>query len=165
MKPSIDPESINATRRKLDSIANLIRVDTVTFDLAARIYSHDRNTAVNGGVMVNPVDNTTEFGLDELRPAEFVALRNLNVGEITEAFKSEDENGKEVYKIIRLQNRSAPHRASLKDDYMVLKEMALAHKKELAYLRWLDEKIQDTYINVDNSFAGCEFKKKGWVKN
>ena len=164
MKPNVKPEAIRATTRKLDSIANLVRTDSVEFDLAARIYSKDINTAVNGGIMVNPATNTTAFSLDELQPAEFIALRDLKVGEITEAFKSEDENGKEVYKIIRLRNRSSPHRANLKDDYIVLKEMALGMKKMEVFQLWIDEKIEETYVNVDNSFAGCQFSRKGWVK-
>lgn len=165
MKPRINPESIARTRGKLDSIATLIRTDSISFDLAARIFSQDKNTAVNGGVMVNPIDNTTQFELDDLQPAEFVALRDLKVGEITDPFKSEDENAKEVYKIIKLQNRTRPHRANLEEDYMVLQQMALGQKKELAFQEWLDEKIRDTYIRIDNSFAGCEFQKKGWGKD
>lgn len=164
MKPKVKPEAIRATTRKLDSIANLVRTDSVEFNLAARIYSQDVNTAVNGGIMVNPGTNTTAFIMDELQPAEFIALRDLKVGEITEAFKSEDENGKEVYKIVRLRNRSSPHRANLKEDYMVLKEMALAMKKEEVFQQWIDEKIGETYVRVDNSFAGCGFSRKGWVK-
>jgi peptidyl-prolyl cis-trans isomerase SurA len=120
---------------------------------------------VNGGVVVNPLNNTTEFEMDDLQPAEFVALRDLNVGEITDAFKAEDENGKEVYKIILLQNRTRPHRANLKDDYKVLQEMALERKKDEAIQTWLDEKIEETYVKIDNSFAGCAFHKKAWLKN
>ena len=115
--------------------------------------------------MVNPNDNTTEFSMDELQPAEFVALRDVNVGEITNPFKATDENGKEVYKIILLQNRTRPHRANLKDDYKVLKGMALEHKKEEAFEEWMDEKIGETYVKIDNSFAGCNFHKKAWLKD
>lgn len=164
MKPKTNPEAIRATTRKLDSIANLIRTDSLEFDLAARIYSQDEKTAVNGGVMVNPATNTTAFTNDDLQPAEFIALRDLNVGEITDPFKSEDENGKEVYKIIRLRSRSSPHRANLKDDYMVLKEMALNKKKQEVFQEWIDEKIGETYVHVDNSFAGCRFSRTGWLK-
>ncbi len=164
MKPKVKPEAIRSTARKLDSIANLVRTDSVEFDLAARTYSQDKNTAVNGGIMVNPATNTTAFTMDELQPAEFIALRDLKVGEITEAFKSEDENGKEVYKIVRLRNRSSPHRANLKEDYIVLKEMALGMKKKEVFQLWIDEKIKETYVSVDNSFAGCQFSRKGWVK-
>ena len=164
MKPKVKPEATRSTTRKLDSIAILVRTDSVEFDLAARIYSQDVNTAVNGGIMVNPGTNTTTFAMDELQPAEFIALRDLKVGEITEAFKSEDENGKEVYKIVRLRNQSSPHRANLKEDYLVLQEMALDMKKQKVFQQWIDEKIEETYVHVDNSFAGCQFDRKGWVK-
>jgi peptidyl-prolyl cis-trans isomerase SurA len=165
LNPKVEPENITRTTRKLDSLALLVRSDSVSFELAARIWSEDKNTAVNGGIMVNPLDNTTEFGMDDLQTAEFVALRDLNIGEITDPFKAEDENGKEVYKIMLLQNRTRPHRANLKDDYMVLKELALEEKRQKAFLDWLDEKIEDTYIMIDNSFAGCEFEKQAWIKN
>ncbi len=165
MKPFIDPESIVSTIGKLDSIARLVRTDSIEFDMAARIWSQDKNTAVNGGLMVNPVNNTIQFEMDELQPAEFVALRNLDIGEITDPFKALDENGKDVYKIILLQNRTRPHRANLTDDYMILKQMALEYKKTEAYERWLEERVEDTYIRIDNSFAGCDFRKEGWIKN
>ncbi len=165
MKPKVDPENVAAAIRKLDSIAMLIRIDTISFDLAARIYSQDKNSAVNGGIMVNPIDNTTQFEMDDLSPEEYVALRDLEVGEITQAFEAEDENGKKVYKIIWLQKRTRPHRANLEEDYMILKQIALQKKKQDVYLLWLDERMVDTYIHIDNSFAGCEFRKKGWVKN
>lgn len=165
MRPKIEPQSIVSTTSRLDSVAHLVRVDSLDFDLAAKIWSQDKNTAVNGGLMINPLDNTTAFGLDELQPAEFVALRDLKVGEITDPFKAEDENAKEVYKIIYLEERTRPHRANLKEDYMILQELALLKKKEDAYQEWLDEKIDETYIRIDNSFAGCTFTKKGWLKN
>ena len=114
--------------------------------------------------MVNPATNTTAFTNDDLQPAEFIALRDLNVGEITDPFKSEDENGKEVYKIIRLRSRSSPHRANLKEDYMVMKEMALNEKKQEVFQEWIDEKVGETYVNIDNSFAGCKFSRLGWIK-
>jgi peptidyl-prolyl cis-trans isomerase SurA len=164
MKQKVKAEAILSTTGKLDSIATLVRTDSLEFDLAARIYSQDKNTAVNGGIMVNPATNSTMFTNDELQPADFIALRDLNIGEITEAFKSEDENGKEVYKIIHLRNRTSPHRANLREDYMVLQELALADKRQEVFQKWIDEKIEETYVRVDNSFAGCRFDRKGWIK-
>jgi peptidyl-prolyl cis-trans isomerase SurA len=115
--------------------------------------------------MVNQLSGTTQFEMDDLQPAEYVALRDLNVGEVTPAFKAEDENQIELYKIILLRNRTKPHRANLKDDYMVLHDLALMKKQEDAYLEWMDEKIDETYIRIDNSFAGCRFQRQGWLKN
>ncbi len=164
MKPELNPEDELATKNKLDSIAGLIRMDSLSFELAARMYSQDRSTAVNGGVMINPLDNTTRFEMDQLTEQSYTALRGLKVGDITEAFKSVDENQKEVYKIIRIKTQSEPHRANLKDDYMTLKAMALDDKKNKAFQEWIDEKIQGTFIRIDDSFAGCRFSRQGWTK-
>ena len=42
--------------------------------------------------------------------------------------------------------------------------MALDMKKQKVFQQWIDEKIEETYVHVDNSFAGCQFDSKGWVK-
>ena len=165
LKPKVNLEVLLATKNKLDSIANIIRIDTLNFELAARMYSQDKHTAVNGGLMVNSVDNTTRFELDQLKADEYVALRDLKVGEITSPFESTDEKNKQVVKIIKIRSQSEPHRANMKDDYMVLKTMALEDKKNEIFQDWLDEKINETFIRVDESFAGCEFSRKGWIQD
>ena len=165
MNPEVNPEANLITKNKLDSIAKLVRLDTVPFELAAMIYSQDKNTAVNGGLMVNPVDNTKQFEMDQLRPEEYVALRDLEVGDITDAFESKDESQKQVFKIIKIRDQSEPHRANIRDDYMILQEMTLVDKKMKVFQDWLDEKMIETYIHVDDSFAGCQFSRTGWIQD
>lgn len=165
MNPKVDPEVQMKTRQKLDSIADAIRNDSITFFQAARRFSQDKQTAVNGGIMVNPLDNTTRFEMDQLRSEEYVALRDLEVGQITGAFESEDENNKPVYKIIQIRSQTDPHRANMNDDYMVLKKMALEEKKYRIFSEWLDEQMVETFIRVDEAFSGCRFSREGWLKN
>ena len=165
MTPRVNQEALLATKNKLDSIADFIRKDSLSFELAARMYSQDKHTAVNGGLMVNPLDNTTGFELDQLQAVEYVALKDLQVGEITSTFVSEDENRRQVYRIIKIRAQSEPHRANIKDDYMVLKNMALKEKQDKIFDDWLDEKITETFIKVDESFAGCPFSRQAWMQN
>ena len=165
MTPRVNQEALLATKNKLDSIADFIRKDSLSFELAARMYSQDKHTAVNGGLMVNPLDNTTGFELDQLQAVEYVALKDLQVGEITSTFVSEDENRRQVYRIIKIRAQSEPHRANIKDDYMVLKNMALKEKQDKIFDDWLDEKITETFIKVDESFAGCPFSRQAWIQN
>jgi peptidyl-prolyl cis-trans isomerase SurA len=165
MRPRANPQNLRNTKLRLDSIVNEINKDSLTFELAARMFSEDKHTAVNGGVMVNPVDNTTQFELDQLKTEEYAALRDLQVGDITEPFESQDENRKKIYKVIKIRSQSEPHRATIRDDYMILMEMALADKKGRIFREWLDEKMAETYIRVDEAFAGCQFSNKGWLKN
>jgi peptidyl-prolyl cis-trans isomerase SurA len=162
LKPKIDPIEIQKTISRLDSIANLIRHDSMTFEMAARYLSQDTKTNVNGGLMVNPVDNSTMFGLDELQPAEYEVLRNMNVGEISAPFEAQDENAKTVYKIMKITKSSRPHMANMKEDYILLQQLALDAKKRTVVKDWLNEKIKTTYIHIDGSFENCEFANPSW---
>ena len=115
--------------------------------------------------MVNPVDNTTQFELDHLKPEEYTSLRDLEVGDMTEIIESTDENQKKIYKIIKIRSQSEPHRATIRQDYMILMSMAMANKKDKVFQEWLDENMLDTYIMVDKAYTGCHFSNEGWIKN
>jgi len=164
LKPRISPDAIDKTILKLDSLANQIRNDSIAFEQAAMYFSQDKKTNVNGGLVVNPYDNSTMFKLDELQPNEYEIIRNMNVGEISEPFESVDENGKQVYKIVKLKRSTRPHRANLKEDYILLQQMALAEKREEIFKEWIDEKIATTYIHIDRSLHGCNFNNTMWSK-
>ncbi len=164
MKAKIEPDAVVKTTSRLDSLATVIRTDTLTFATAARYFSQDKHTSVNGGIRINPYTNTTQFEMDELNPEDYYAIKDLEVGEITRAFQSTDENGKQVYKIIRVNSRTKPHRANLKDDYMTLQALALVEKKEQVFQDWIQEKILSTYIRIDDSFKSCTFAHEDWVR-
>ncbi len=162
LRPKVDPEGIQNTISKLDSIATIIRNDSMSFELAARYFSQDTKTNVNGGQMVNPVDNSTMFELDELQASEYEVLRNMNVGEISNPFESQDENAKTVYKIMKINKSTKPHKANIKEDYILLQMYALEAKKQDILKEWIDEKIGTTFIHIDGSFQGCEFANPAW---
>ena len=164
MKAKIKPDAIIETTKRLDSLATVIRTDTLSFATAARYFSQDEKTSVNGGIRINPYTNTTQFEMDELNTEEYYAIKDLEVGEITRAFESTDEKGKQVYKILRVDSRTKPHRANLKDDYMTLQRLALADKKEQIFQEWIQEKILTTYIRIDDSFKICSFAHEGWIR-
>ncbi len=162
MKPKVDPDGVEKTIARLDSLADGIRNDSISFEKAVFYFSQDEKTAVNGGRVVNPYDYSTEFILNELNPEEFEAVRNLKVNEISNPFGSVDENKKEVYKIIMLTDRTEPHQATLKEDYLVIQNMALMDKQDKIFKEWINDKIRTTYIHIDESFAGCDFNNKAW---
>jgi peptidyl-prolyl cis-trans isomerase SurA len=164
MKPRISTEAISKTISKLDSLANLIRQDSISFERAAMYFSQDKQTNVNGGLVVNPLDNSTMFKLDDLQPNEYEVIRDMNIGEISESFESVDENGKQVFKIIKLNNSTRPHRANLKDDYTLLQDMALTAKREKIFQEWINDKIATTYIHIDGSFVRCNFNNPTWAR-
>jgi peptidyl-prolyl cis-trans isomerase SurA len=162
MKPKISLDARKMALSKLDSIANLIRYDSISFDNAARMFSEDKNTAVNKGLMVNLNDNSSKFELKQLETKDYIIARDLKVGEISDPFESVDENSKVVYKIIKLKSRTDPHKANLKQDYMLIQSIALNQKKNKVIEDWIKEKQGETYYRIDPSLRTCEFLQNDW---
>lgn len=128
--PEVDIEQKVATRTKLDSITQLVQNDSITFKKAALYYSDDEQSRLNDGLMVNPMNSSTKFKLDELPRYEYNVIKDLKVGEISEPFESVDENGKVVFKIVKISNLVKAHKANLKNDYELIEQMALSEKNK-----------------------------------
>jgi peptidyl-prolyl cis-trans isomerase SurA len=86
------------------------------------------------------------------------------VGEISETFRTTDENNNIVFRIVRLDSEIPAHRANLKDDYQNLYNAALMNKQSKTYDDWIKKKIEVTYIKISDEFKSCDFLKKGWLK-
>nr|MCU0366917.1 peptidylprolyl isomerase [Bacteroidales bacterium] len=144
MKPKLSASQTEWSIMRLDSIAMLVRTDSLKFDRAAMMFSSDKATRANGGKMVqdNPSERGTWFTLDELPKEINLVVRNMKLGEISEPFRTTDAKGNFVYCIIRLDNEIAPHRISMKDDYNFLSQAALMAKKNKAYQDWITDKIK-----------------------
>jgi peptidyl-prolyl cis-trans isomerase SurA len=164
MKPKINPEAMVNVRSRADSLVSMLKVDSISFENAARLFSGDKQTRVNGGLVVNQMNGNTRFELDKIPVADFNVIRGMNVAEVSSAYETRDERGQRVIKIIKLKSRTEPHRANLKDDYLLLQEMALADKKSKVLNDWIEEKQKSTYIHIDDSYKNCQFEFKGWVK-
>ncbi len=164
MKPRISPEARQKAITRLDSIIDGVRKDSITFANAARYYSQDKNTAMNHGLVVNPQTGSSQFELKQLDTKDYLVVRDLKIGEISDPYESTDENGKTIYKVVRLKSRTDPHKANLNQDYMLIQMMALAQKKQEIVDTWIKNKQKDTYIHIDDAFKDCEFIKNGWLK-
>jgi peptidyl-prolyl cis-trans isomerase SurA len=129
-------------------------------------FSTHKDSRINGGKLVssNPSSRITWFTLEELNPEMYVKIREMKVGEISDPFKTHDENNNEVFRIIKLDNVLPAHAANLKDDYQSLADEALMKERTLTFEKWVKNKIGITYIKISEEFKGCEFLKKGWLK-
>lgn len=155
MNPKADANARQKAIYKLDSLKQAIESDSIRFDLAAKRYSEDERTSVNGGLVVNPMTNAATFELDQLNTKDYYIIRNMNVGDVSEPYESTDHNNKTCYKIIQLKSRTEPHRANLKQDYMLLQNMALEQKNQQVMNQWYLDKKKTTYIRIDKSFEHC----------
>jgi peptidyl-prolyl cis-trans isomerase SurA len=166
IKPKVKSDQAIEAITRLDSIAAQIRKDSLKFTDAALRFSTHKDSRINGGKFVssNPSERDTWFTLDELNSEMFVKVRDLKVGEISDPFRTTDENGNTVFRIVKLDNEIPAHRANLKDDYENLYTAALMNKRTKTYDDWIKTKLGNTYIKVSDEFKSCDFLKKGWLK-
>ena len=166
---------------ELDSIANLIRKDSLTFEAAALKHSDDAHSKQNGGIVTNHdlLEHYSAFDA-KLTATKFLkedfgvgggksiddynAIRYLKKGEISTAFRTSDMNGNEMCKIVKLVDVIPSHKATLDDDYLRLEQMTLEDKQQRVFQQWLDSKIEAMYIYIAPEYRDGEFMNKNWVK-
>ena len=182
LRPTYTHEELMQPARELDSIARLIRLDSLSFEVAALRYSDDASSKMNGGIVSNHdilarqgvYDGARltatrflreDFGMDGGKALEdYAALMRLKVGEVSDSFQTTDYMGNQMSKIVKLVEIIPPHTASLKDDYVRLEELALNQKREKYFTEWLNKKIESMYIYIDPEFRDWEFENKTWIK-
>lgn len=165
IRPSYTDEDRQKAFKKLDSLKTDIENKAVTFQLASRFYSEDPLTKTNGGQMADPNTGSSYFEIDQLKPQDYAAIRDLKEGEISEPVESTDNegrNGNTIYKIIRVDKILPAHTASFENDYSDLLSEAKFKLQNEAIDKFLDEKIKTTYIIIDPLFKDCEFSRDGW---
>ena len=160
MKPKVSPEQISAALSKLDSIAELIKNDSLKFEGAARKYSEDKETRVNGGQVVNPVSGNALFEIQDLPQMDYGVLKNLQINEVSKPFMTRDLNEKVVFKIVMLKRQIEPHRANLEYDFPLISQMTKQQKQQEMLFKYLEEKQKTTYIRLKGSFENCDFQLK-----
>jgi len=165
LKPEYTSEDMEKGFHVLDSLRTELQNEAVTFELAARFYSEDPATRTNGGQMADPYSGSTYFEIDQLKPQDYAAIKDLEPGEISEPFESVDNegnNGNTVYKIIKVDKIIPAHPASFSNDYTLLLGEARMAKQNQAIDEFIDSKIKTTLIIIDPLFKDCEFAREGW---
>lgn len=167
----IKPQYTSADRdrafHKLDSIRNLVVLDSMSFFDAARSFSEERHSATSGGLMADEYTGSSYFEKDQLKPNDYNVLRTMQEGDISEPFESldnEGRNGNTIYKILYLEKVIPAHVANFQDDYNSLIDEVNAKNAQKAIDDFIAEKQKSTYIVIDPMFQGCDFQRKGWIK-
>ena len=165
------PEYTSVDREKgfkmLDSLRVELQNEAVTFDMAARFYSEDPATRTNGGQMSDPNTGSSYFEIDQLKPQDYAAIKNLEVGQIStpvESLDNEGRGGNTVYKIIKVDKIIPSHPASFDNDYDLLLQQAKNKAAMDAIDKFIVSKIKTTYIIIDPLFKDCSFERDGWAE-
>ena len=161
--PEISAKELKDAKDKLDLIRKRIQDGEFSFADAALDFSDDKDTASNGGVLINPTSGDTRFELTKLDPTIYNHILNLEDNQISPPILDEDRSGNKKYKILMVTNRYDEHQADFAKDYVKIKDLALKEKQLDAIEMWMSEKIDDTFVNVNRSYRNCDFSNK-WVK-
>ena len=166
LKPEVGDSAITEALNRLDSVAMDIKAGKFTFEEAATYISDDKETRNNRGLMANRSDRgqTSKFQLQDL-PAEVAkVVDTMKVGQISQPFTMINERGKSVCVLAKLKNRVEGHKATITEDFQVMKDLVLAKRREEVIHKWVEKKIKDTYVRIGDKYKNCDFEYKGWVR-
>lgn len=167
LKPIYTGEDRSKAFAKLDSIKTLILADSIKFDNAARMYSQDPKSFLNGGTMADENTGSVLFDKDQLKPNDYLAIKDMKVGEISEPFESldyEGNTGNTIYKIIKLEKVIPSHTVNIKDDFNIMLNLAKNKAANDAIDKFIKQNQATTYIKIDAAFQNCPFTREGWIK-
>ncbi len=167
LKPQYTSEDQEKAFKRLDSLKTAIDSNKIAFDLAARFYSEDPATRTNGGQMADPNTGSSYFEIDQIKPEDYQAVKNLEPGQVSSPIVSRDNEGRDgnlVYKIVRLDKIVPSHAATFENDYTELLGMVRNTKQTEALNSFVEKKINETYIIIDPLFGDCDFSRKGWAQ-
>jgi peptidyl-prolyl cis-trans isomerase SurA len=163
MMPKIAPSQLAKARTRLDSIKGLITSGEMTFAEAAMKFSDDPGK-ISGGAMINPYNNNVRFKNDEIEPNLFFVVDKLEEGNITNPVPMMTDEGKQAFRIVKVQKRIDAHAATLEGDYDYIQQIALNIKKMEVVRDWVNQKTNSTYIQINEEFISCSFTAP-WTKN
>lgn len=156
-KPSTE-EQVKAITY-LDSVRRIILDEKLTLEEAAKRYSEGA-TRLNGGMVVNPYNNSLVFDRQMMEDATFTTISKLIPGEYSECVPFVNDDGVMAYRLLYLKEKVAEHRANLVEDYDMIKNAALEQKKYDTMEKWVMEKVKVTNIKISEQYKFCPFVSK-----
>ncbi len=167
LRPKVSDKDLTDAVNRLDSVrSDIVDSNKFTFEQAVAYLSQDKDTHNNRGIMVNQQNGTPRFEMADL-PQEVAKMVNgLEVGEISKPFVMIDPKlNREVVAMVKLSNRIDGHKANMAEDYQKIKDMFEEKQREELLKRWLENKIKDTYVRIEEGWRNCDFTHNGWIKD
>jgi peptidyl-prolyl cis-trans isomerase SurA len=155
--PKISDEELKDAKELIENIRERISNDEITFSDAALQFSNEKETRLNGGVIINPSTNDTRFELTKMDPILYSQVKDLQDNEVSLPLLDNSDNSVPKYKILKVTNRFDEHVADFSIDYVKIKELALTDKQLKTVKKWMEEKITETYVNINNDSSYCNF--------
>ena len=184
-KPVVSDEAVEKAMNRLDTVAMDIRNNVApeaiqkvlrandaqemkgfSFEDAVSFYSDDKDTRNNHGLMANVTQEgrTSRFKLADLPQEVAKVVDGMQVGEVSNPFKMMNERGKMVCAIVKLKSRTEGHKATITEDFQILKNVVLEKRREERLHQWVVNRIKSTYVRINERYRDCQFEYEGWVR-
>ncbi|MBQ2675528.1 MAG: peptidylprolyl isomerase [Prevotella sp.] len=165
-KPVVSEDAINKALARLDSIRTDIVDEKFPFEAGASVISDDKDTRNNHGLMANITQEgrTSRFKMAELPSEVARAVDTLTVGQISKPFTMINERGKTICAIAKLKSRIEGHKATITEDFQVLKNLVLNKRRNQVLHDWVVKRIKSTYVRVNDRYRDCKYEYEGWVR-
>jgi peptidyl-prolyl cis-trans isomerase SurA len=157
IRPQIFRTDVQRAKELLDSILWLVKIDSLTFEQAAKKYSDDNMTKGNGGFIIDQQNGTTRVPVDELDKAIYFRIENMKAGDISEPelITIDGPDRQQAWRVFYLKSEVKPHIANLKDDYQKYQGLAFREKQQKALTAYVDKAKKSTYIRISPNYALC----------
>lgn len=165
--PEYTDDEMTMAALRLDSAYKRLAAKEITWDEAVETYSNDESTRLNKGIITNPITGDQQWDMEDLNQVDqqiYILTDQLEEGEFSQpSLYTNYMERKEGVRIVRLMGRTSPHTANLKDDYSLIQKAAENDKKQKIIQKWIQSKIKNAYIKIDEEYHTCEFRNN-WLK-
>lgn len=165
-KPRVSQEAIDEGINMLDSLTTEMANGKFTFEEAATYVSDDKDTRSNKGLMFNSTEDgrTSKFRMQDLPTEVARVIEKMKVGDVSPAFTMTNNRGKTVCAVVKLKSRIEGHRATITEDFQVMKDVVLSKRKAEFIHEWVKNKIKNTYISMKSRYKNGDYEYDGWVQ-
>ena len=152
LKYGEDVLSIEAVKKQLIKLRADILAGKLTFAQAAIQRSEDPSTSSSGGLLRGEAGRGVRMLIDQVPSAIYFVVEQLAPGTISDPMLFTTDDGREAVRIILLEEKIAPHRANLTQDYDKIQQMLINKKRETALQDWLQRVQASTAISVSPEY-------------
>ncbi len=149
-------KDVENARKFMDSVATAIHDGKLKFEEAAEEYSSDKDSKMNGGLVMNPSSGSSSWQVDQLDPSLLFEFDKMSVGQVSNAVYTTTRETDDAFRIVYLKKRTDPHRLNMQDDYQKLQELTMEDKQQKALETWRNKKKFLTYIRIAEEYRSCE---------
>jgi peptidyl-prolyl cis-trans isomerase SurA len=163
VKVKVDEKQVEIAKSLADSVYDLLATDTLTYEELAAKFSDDEQTKKSRGLVVNPQSGTSLFDIDQINPQVYYSIEKMKVGDVSTPVPAQGQDGTKGYRIIKLITKTESHKATFEADYAKIQGAALMDKQINATKNWIDTRVGQTYIKMDEDYKSCNYENT-WVK-